>query len=32
YSGNELMIDISHFPSGIYLLRHKGLNTKFIKQ
>lgn len=32
YSGNELIIDVSQFPSGLYLLRYKTFVAKLVKQ
>lgn len=32
YSGNELEIDVSHYSSGLYLLKHKTSIVKLLKQ
>ncbi|AXE17358.1 hypothetical protein DR864_06245 [Runella rosea] len=32
YSGNELSIDVSQFPSGLYLLKYKTVIVKIVKQ
>ncbi|MBK8346503.1 MAG: T9SS type A sorting domain-containing protein [Saprospiraceae bacterium] len=32
YSGNDLIIDVSQFPPGIYLLCSKNLTIKFVKE